>query len=103
MDVDQTRRNDQSIDIHRPLSRLRIEVADGSNDPILNANVSDSIDRVTRVDNAAPRRSKSRLTATRTQKKNASRSNWVRETALPPSVLSRIAPRIPSSQASRRV
>ena len=68
MDVDQTRRNDQSIDIHRPLSRLRIEVADGSNDPILNANVSDSIDRVTRVDNAAPRRSKSRLTATRTQK-----------------------------------
>ena len=102
MDVDQTRRNDQSIDIHRPLSRLRIEVADGSNDPILNANVSDSIDRVTRVDNAAPRRSKSRLTATRTQKSRLTVQLGPGDGA-PPSVLSRIAPRIPSSQASRRV
>src|SRR5215207_2637427 len=49
MDVDQTRCNDQSIDVHRPLSRFRIELADGRNDTIVNADVSDSIDGVTWV------------------------------------------------------
>src|SRR5215207_3586112 len=49
MDVDQTRCNDQSIDVHRPLSRFRIELADGRNDTVVNADVSDSIDGVTWV------------------------------------------------------
>ena len=89
MDINQPRRNHQSGDVDDSIPRFGLEYPDRRNDAVLNANVGNAVQGTRSGRPRAPHEeANERLTGIDAQKKTASRSSWVRETAPPPSVLS---------------